>query len=343
MQLSNLVRIRSATLALLLILGTCLMPKAGVAQVRITIGSAAVAPRSIPLWIAQEEGLFRKYGIEARFVLFRGAPTLVASLVSGYIDLGLTGGGTVLGAAAGGMNLKIVAATSNRLTPDLIARPQIKKPEELRGKRVGVQSIGGGVWMFTMLGLESLGLDPKRDNIQINVIGDSVLIGEALETGTIDAAFLDGALSRKLRRKGFSVLAELSRGNIPFINQGAIVSQAYLQQHPDLIEKVMTGVVEGIAFSLAANNKQNVLRIMSKYLKVKDPMVAEEGYQDYLHSVERKPYPSIEAVSNAQRIMKILNPQVGQVKAEDLIEARFIRKLDESGFIDHLYKGYGEK
>ncbi len=317
------------------------MPEANLAQVRITIGTAAIAPRSIPLWVAQEEGLFGKYGIDARFVVFRGAPTLVASLASGYIHLGITGAGSILGAAAGGIDLKLIAATSNRLTPDLIARPQIKKAEELRGKRFGVQSIGGGVWMFTMLGLESLGLDPKRDNIQINVIGDSVLIGEALETGTIDAAFLDGALSRRLRRKGFSVLAELSRANIPFVNQGTVVSQAYLQGHSDLIERVMTGLVEGIAFSLAPVNKASVLKIFSKHLKVSDPAVAEEGYQDFVHSVERKPYPSVGALRNAQRMMMIVNPQVGQIKVEELIEARFVRKLDESGFIDRLYRSYG--
>lgn len=338
--MTHILTITSATL---LILGSCFIPKASLAQVRITIGYAAVAPRAIPLWIAQEEGLFRKYGIEAQFVVFRGAPTLVASLVSGHIDLGMTSAGTVLGAAAGGIALRMIAAPSSRITHDLIARPHIKKVEDLRGKRLGVQSIGGGVWMHTMLGLESVGLDPKRDNIQLIIVGDSVLIGEAVETGTIDGAVLDGALSRRLRRKGFSVLAELYPANIPFINQGAVVSHAYLQQHPDLLEKVMTGLVEGLSFSLAPMNKANVLKIIKKHLKVSDPVVAEEGYQDFLQSVERKPYPSVEGLRNAQRMMRILNPQVAEVKVEDLIESTFIRKLDESGFIDRLYKSYGGK
>ncbi|MBI4524333.1 MAG: ABC transporter substrate-binding protein [Deltaproteobacteria bacterium] len=338
-----MLQVLATASAILLILGNCLIPKDSSAQVRITIGYAAVSPRAIPLWIAQEEGLFRRYGIEARFVVFRGAPTLVASLVAGHIDLGITSGGTVLGAAAGGIDLKIIAAPSNRLTPDLIARPHIKKVSDLPGKRFGVQSIGGGVWMFTMLGLESLGLDPKRENIRLITIGDSVLIGEALENGTIDGAFLDGALSRRLRRKGFSVLAELYHSNIPFINQGAVVSSTYLQQHSDLVEKVVTGLVEALSFSLAPVNKSSVLKIFSKHLKISDPVVAEEGYQDFLHSVERKPYPSVEALRNAQRMMRILNPQVGGINVEDLIESRFVRKLDESGFIDRVYRGYGGK
>ncbi len=328
-------------LASLLILSDCVMPQTSLAQVKITIGYAAISPRVIPLWVAQEEGLFKKYDIEARFVAFRGAPTLVASLISGYIDLGITSGGTVLGAAAGGLDLKIFAATSTLLTHDLIARPQVKKAEDLRGKRFGVQSIGGGVWMHTMLGLESVGLDPKRDNIQLIVIGDSVVIGEALESGTIDGAVLDGALSRRLRRKGFSILAELSRANIPFINQGAVASRVYLQQHPDLIEKVMMGLVDGLAFSLSPTSKSRVLEIIKKHFRITDPVVAEEGYQDFLHAVQLKPYASVDGLRNAQRLMKLLNPKVGELRVEDFIENKFIRKLDESGFIDRLYKSYG--
>ncbi len=87
---------RIVTSFVVLMLANCLLSKASLARVKITIGYAAVAPRTIPLWIAQEEGFFKKYGIEARFVVFRGAPTLVASLVSGHINLGLTSGGTVL-------------------------------------------------------------------------------------------------------------------------------------------------------------------------------------------------------------------------------------------------------
>ena len=336
-----MVGILAIVLTAFLGLANYFTPSAVLGQVKVTMGHAAVSPRVIPLWIAQEEGLFRKYDVEAQFVVFRGAPTLVASLVSGYIDIGLTAAGTVLGAAANGINLRLLAAPSNWLTHDLIARPNIKRSEDLRGRRLGVQSIGGGVWMHTMLALEHVGLDPKRDSIQLIVIGDSVLIGEALEAGAIDAAVLDGVISRKLRRKGFSILAELYPANIPFINQGMIVSRAYLQRYPELIEKVITGLVDGLSFSLAPAHKSSVLRVIKKYLKVSDPAAAEEGYQDFLHSVERKPYPSVDGLRNAQRLMKSLNPLVAEVRVEDLIESRFIRKLDESGFIDRLYKSYG--
>ena len=313
------------------------------AQVKITIGHAAISPRIIPLVIAQEQGIFAKHGIDSRLVLIKGAPTLVASLISGDIDLGYTGGSAVLGAAAQGVSLKILASVSSRLTHTLIAGPNLKRAEDLRGKKFGIQSIGGSTWMHTMLGLEHVGLDPKRDQLSLLVIGDSVLIGQALEAGRIDAAVLDGVLVRRLKSKGFSVIAELQPANILMLNQGVVVTQGYLQKRSDIAEKVLMALVESLGFSLAPVNKPVVLKTMMRRFQIVDTAVAEEGYQDYLTSVERKPYPSLEAMRNIQRLMAVHNPKAAGVRVEELIEARFIRKLDEGGFIDKVGAAYGLK
>src|SRR6266540_4269600 len=164
-------------------------------QTKITVGVAAMSPRTIPLLIAQEQGLFAKHGIEARIVLIKGAPILVASLISGDLEVGYTGGTSVLGAAASGPYLKILSSISSKQTQTMIAHPSLKSAEQLRGKRFGIQSMGGTTWMHTILALEHVGLDVKRDNINILMIGDSVLIGQSLEAGRVDAAVLDGVLA----------------------------------------------------------------------------------------------------------------------------------------------------
>ena len=146
-------------------------------------------------------------------VLIRGAPTLVATLISGEIEVGYTGGTSVVGAAAQGIYLRIMSSISSKLTHTLMANPNIKSERTAR-KRFGIQSVGGSTWMHTMLAIEHVGLDVKQDNLTILVIGDSVLIGQALEAGRIDAATLDGVLVRRLRSKGFAALADLSPANI---------------------------------------------------------------------------------------------------------------------------------
>ena len=314
-----------------------------IAQTKITIGYAAVSPRTLPLIIAQEQGLFAKHGIETRLVLIKGAPILVASLISGDIEVGYTGGSSVLGAAAQGTYLKILSSVSSILTHSVIANPKIKSAENLRGKRFGIQSIGGSTWMHTMLALEHLGIDPKRDNINLLVIGDSVLIGQALEAGRIDAAVLDGALMRRLRTKGFSIIADLQPANIPMLNQAIVVSPDYLQKRWELVEKILMTLVESLAFTLAPGNKPVVIRTMMRRFQISDPAVGEEGYQDYLTAVERKPFPSLDALRNIRRLMAVQNPKVATVKVEDVIDNRLIRKLDESGFIDKVAAAYGLK
>jgi len=200
------------------------------AQTKITIGVAAMSPRTIPLLIAQEQGLFAKQGIDARIVLIKGAPILVASLISGDLEVGYTGGTSVLGAAAQGPYLKILSSISSKLTHTMLANPSLKTAEQLRGKRFGIQSMGGTTWMHTILGLEHVGLDVKRDNINILMIGDSVLIGQALEADRVDAAVLDGVLARRLISKGFSVIVDLTPANIPMVNQAVVVAPDFVQK-----------------------------------------------------------------------------------------------------------------
>jgi ABC-type nitrate/sulfonate/bicarbonate transport system substrate-binding protein len=313
------------------------------AQTKITIGYAAVSPRTVPLYIAQEQRIFGKYGLDGNIVLFRGAPTLVASLVSGEMEVGYTGGTAVVGAAAQGSYLCILSSISSTLTHSLMANPNIKRAEDLRGKRVGIQNIGSSVWMHTLLALEHVGLEPMRDNITLLPLGDSVLIGQALESGRIDAAVLDGALVRRLRSKGFTDIADLQPAKIPMLNQAVVVHPDFLQRRSDTAERILMAVIESLAFSLAPANKNVVMYTMMRRFQISDAAVVEDGYQDYLTSVERKPIPSLDGLRNIQRLMATLNPKVASVKIEELIERRLLRKLEENGFIDKVATSYGLK
>jgi NitT/TauT family transport system substrate-binding protein len=257
--------------------------------------------------------------------------------------VGYTGGTAVVGAAAQGLYLKILASVSSTLTHTLIASPNIKTAENLKGKRFGIQSIGGSTWMHTMLALEHVGLDVKRDNLSLLVIGDSVIIGQSLEAGRIDAAVLDGTLARRLKTKGFAVIAELQPAHIPMLNQAIVVSQGFLQKRSETAEKILMTLVESLAFSIAPMNKPIVIKTMMRRFQISDPAVAEEGYQDYLSAVERKPMPSFDALRNIRRLMAVQNPKVGEVKVEELVEDRFVRKLNENGFIEKVAATYGIK
>jgi len=308
----------------------------------MTTAYASIGTRSAPLWAAEEYGIFRKHGIEPQVIFVRGAPTLVAALTSGDMDIGYTGGTAVLGASTAGIDLKILAVLTNRVTYDLVARPGIKSAEDLRGKRFGVTSIGGTLWMGGVLGLEKLGIDSSRDDIRFLVLGDQVVLSQALEDNRIDATVLDMVFSKRLAQKGFPILAELHKTNLPITSTSIVARQAYIQKNPQLMENFMKAVMEGIAFVLGPPNKTATIKLLQRRLHVSE-REAEEGFVDMLIGMDKKPFPSMDGLRNIQRLMKLRNPKMANIKVEDLVDDQILRRLDESGYIDKLFAAHGVK
>jgi NitT/TauT family transport system substrate-binding protein len=338
-----MIGIFTIILAVLMVLSSGLVTHDALAATKAIIAYAQVGVRVTPLWITEEQGFFNKYGIEAEVVLTRGAPTSIAALVSGEVQIVYGGGPTVLSAVAGGTELKVLANYTSRVTDDLVARPGIQSHNELRGKLFGIQSLGGTGWMNAVLGLEHLGLDPTRDNIKMVESGPLLLRSQALEAGRIDATTLDSSLSYKLKQRGFPILAEFHRVNIPVMSGAVVVTRGYLQQNTVEVVSVLKALLEGLACVLSTQNKPIVLKTIMKRLKISDPAAAEEGYRELLRSLDRKPYPSMEGLRNQQRLMKSHNPRIADVKVQGIIDSRFMKELDESGFIDGLYNKYRAK
>ena len=315
---------------------------AAAAGKQVVIAHAAMNARVAPLWVARDRGFFTKYGVTADTIFVRGAPTLVAAMQANEIDVGYTGGTAVVGAVANGADLKVLSAFTNRVTYDLMVRPGIKTPEDLRGKKFGIQSIGGTVWMGAIVALEHLRLDPERDKIAILAVGDQNVLAQALESGTIDATVLDGVQSRRLAALGFPTLVDLNKFNLPILSSGFVMREPNIQKDPQLAENLMKAVIEGAAFSLSQAQKPVTIKILQKYLKVGE-RDAEEGYRDLVNGTDKKPYAAPAGVTNVIRLMKRSNPKVEKVKPELLIDDRILKKLDQSGFIDEVLAKYGVK
>lgn len=310
------------------------------APFKLIVGYAALNARISPLWLAEEQGYLAKYGLQVEQVYLRGAPTLVAGLASGDIQLGRSGGSATLAAIGAGHDFKIVATFSSRNTYDFIARPNIKRAEDLRGKKIALTSIGGTTWMGVLLWLEHFGLEPQRDNILLQVLGDQNVQSQAVETGIADGAALDGIWSKRLKQKSFTILGEYSDLKQRIVGQAMIAPHAFLTQRPDIVESYLKAEIEALAFALAPKNKSAVLKMLMRRLRT-DAAGAEEGYQDLLKGVDRKPFPSLDGLRNVQRMLKIRTPKIGDIKAEDVIDARILQKLDDSGFIDRAYAAQG--
>lgn len=302
---------------------------------KVVIGYASMSSVVTTLWVTQEKGFFAKNGLDVQTIFIPGSPTLIATLNTGDVQFGYTGGTATLGSAVGGLDLKIIAAFANRVQTDLVVRPDIKTAVDLKGKRLGVTSIGGSGWMSVMLGLEQLGLNPERDQISVTAFGDQRVINQAVEQGTINGAAVAGVFSRRLKRSGYNILGELEK--IPLVGTSIVVKTDYLHAQTATARNVLKALIEGHAYTLNPANRTSVIEIIMKKLGLSDITMASDGLDDYVRRVDRKPYVSIEGLRNIQRFMKLRNPKIAEVKLERLIDDSILRDLDNSGFIDQAF------
>ena len=304
---------------------------------KLTIGHSTINPRIAPLWVAQEKGFFQKYGIDATLVFVRNTPIMIAGMKSGNVPIAYGGGSGILGASVTDSDLRVLATFTGRMTNNVVARPAIKTPQDLRGKILGIQGLGGTNWMAALLWLEHFGLDLRKDNIMLQGTGEQVVRAQALESGKVDAAVIDMSFSKKLEERGFNVIGDAQKTEIPFTGVDIVTTRGFIADQPIVLENLLKALLESLAYVVAPKNQVAVVELIMKKLRIKDTVTAEEGYNDLVRTMARKPFPTLAGMRNVQRLLRTQNPRIADVNIEDLVDSRFMRKLDDSGFIDRLY------
>ncbi|MBI4527592.1 MAG: ABC transporter substrate-binding protein [Deltaproteobacteria bacterium] len=299
---------------------------------RVRIAHGAFNEKVVALWIGVERGIFRKHGVEVEIVNIRSGPLTMSALASGDIQVAYTIPGSVLSAAAGGLDVVFFAGIVNRVDGDFVVAPGIRKPEDLRGKTVGVQSIGGGVWSHSMLALEHLGLDAARDKILIRVVGDPSIQVQSLSAGLIDAAWLTYAFSRMMQEKGFRVLLDLGKAPIPYQGLALAARRSYLQNQPQIVDSLLRAMLESVAFIQSPVHKQDVLKSLMKNLRLTNVQEAESGYEmlQWIYSFEIR--PNLKGLQTMHRLLSTTNPKMKGLRSEDAMDDAPVRRLEKTDF-----------
>lgn len=298
----------------------------------VRIAHGAFSEKVVVLWLGAEQGLFRKHGVNVEVINIRSGPQTMAALVSGDIQVAYTIPGSVVSAATSGLDVAFFAGIVNKADGDFIAGPSIHSPEDLKGKRIGVQSIGGGVWSMAMLAIEHLGLEPNRDKMTVMIVGDSPVLAQSLESGGIEATYLNYTHSRALKEKGFPVLLDLGKAPIPYQGLAAATRRGYLKQNPQIVDSLMRSFVETVAFIHKPGNKDTVIKSLVKNLRLKSAQDAEIGYAalQWLYNLDIK--PTVPGIQNMARFLALSNPKVKTVKSEDVVDEAPWQRLEKSPF-----------
>ncbi|HEY7316109.1 MAG TPA: ABC transporter substrate-binding protein [Candidatus Binatia bacterium] len=299
---------------------------------KVVITPASFSEREGMLVVAHHQGFFRKHNLDAQLVLMPNAPLALSVLTAGDSQFyyGTTSGAS-LGAVLNGLDGVFVAGFIKRLVGAFAVGHDIKTPADLKGKKIGVASLSGGNWMFTMLAFEHWGIDPKRDGISFRVIGDTGARVQAVATGLIDGSLIGYTHAAILKRQGFPILADVADLNIPFQDSGLFTRKSFLMQHPETVENVLRALLEAIAFIQEPENKPVVLKSLAQWLRLPKPEDASEGYDFMRRMYTRRIYPSPEGIRNAIRVLTLTNEKFGRLKAEDLVDDRIVKKLEKEG------------
>jgi len=299
---------------------------------KVVMTTGSLSEREGALYIAQDQGFFRKYGLDVNLVQVRNGPVGMSALSSGE-SLAHWGSvsGANLGAIAEGADLVFAAGFINKLTGTFVANPKIKTPAELKCKSLGVNSLSGGAWIFTMLTLDHWGLAPERDKIQFRALGDNSVVSQALLAGNVDGAYLGYTFSKMVQSKGFRMLADLEKLPIPYQGSGIITRHSAIASSAPTLENLLRALLDAVAFIRHPENKPQVLKSLAKGLRLKRIEDAEEGYDTIVDIYEKKIYPSVDGVRNVIRLLGANNEKVRRLKAEDLVDDSLVRKLEKEG------------
>lgn len=303
---------------------------------QIKIAYSGVSAAGTPVWLAKEEGIFTKHGLEADLVAVRSAPLQVTALVSNEVQFVRGSVSSMLTAAAQGAKLKILLSLfAERASYDFLVSPSITRPADLKGKKIGVQDFSGLLWTLTMLSLREMGLDPQRDNISIQAIGDSTVIAQSLASGIIDGAALDKLQSVRLQGLGVKVLFDLSR--IAFPSSPFMGAESFIEKNPQIVEKFIKALIE--ASTIMRAQKERGLAVLQRHIKT-DRALAEIGYKNLLDDLTPYTFTSVKGLKTVQEIVALRDPKITKYNVEDLLDQRVLKKVVESGYVEELERKY---
>ncbi len=300
----------------------------------IAIGYSSPSGVFTPLYIAQEQGLFSKHGLGVKeLLLLRGTgPAAAQMLVAGSAPIAALGGALVEAAIRGG-GLVYIASVSNHLILSLYSRPEITRPEDLRGKTAAVDAKGGSLELATAVALKQFGLILGKDVNAVYLGGPVAQLG-ALEKGIVDAATLSAPTTLKAKGLGFKELINIGALKLPYIHAAMGVNRAFAKSNPEMVKSFLRAYIEAI--KIMREESEMAQKAIAKYTGIKEPEAVRATYETFLPAFQQRvPYVLRESVQGVLNFSP--SPEAKSHQAEEFIDHSFLETIETSSFIKKLY------
>jgi ABC-type nitrate/sulfonate/bicarbonate transport system substrate-binding protein len=325
-------------IAILIFLPLLLGPPAAVEVAaepeRLVVGVTAVSGAAGGILAAKDQGLFAREGLDVELVFVTSAAYSLPALLSGQLGL-VTGvaGPPVVNAVLAGARLVWIAELLGTMPYTLVSAPAIARVDDLRGKRIGISRLGTSSDFAARFILSRSGLDPARE-VTLTQVGELSVRLAALATGSIEATVIAPEAAAAARRLGLRELADTSRLGLAYPQEGVVVPRALVETRPDTVRRFLRAVVEGT--HRYRTSRAEGLTLLRRHMKLADDAVAET-YDAYAPLIPVKPYVAPRSLQFVLDELRRTDPRAQGARPEDFVDMRFVRELDESGFIDRLY------
>src|SRR4030095_16618685 len=330
-----MTRRRTLTMAVFALSVLTLWHASGQAQLtKLNVGYSAISGDALPAWIAKDAGIFEKNGLDVQLVFFSGGTTAVMALIAADTPIAPLAGPDVMNSVMAGADAALIVGGVTSLNYYLMGRPEIKTPEQLKGGSVAISRFGSSSDFIARYALSKIGLNPGKD-VTIVQIGSTTARVDAALTGRVQATVVQPPASIIAQKRGMTILADLPKLGLVYQHTSAATTRKYIREHPDIVRRYAKSQVEAV--NRIYTDKEASLRALSRYIgRNVDRDVLEKTRENLLNEsvLPKKQYPSLEGIKT------ILTTEIKgkPAKPEDFADLSFIRELDQSGYIDALYK-----
>jgi NitT/TauT family transport system substrate-binding protein len=305
------------------------------AEKLIGIHSARVMSQSMP-WIAQEAGLFKKYNLDFQLVFIASSNMVTAAMLGGDAEMSLTGGiGNVRAYVQGATDLVFVGGVKNVMTQSILAGGNLKKPEDLKGKQIGVSRIGSNTHYFTIQALRRAGMEPNRDFSFLQTGGDPESLA-ALLNKKIDVVTLTAPSDAVALAKGYHYVIYGPDLRIPYAATAFVTKRSVMAKRPQVMAQFMRAMAE--AAKILHTDREFTYKVLGKYLRVTDRSILEAAYNGEIKALEPRLVIKAEALQATLEEVAPIDPRAKSVKPQELVDMRYVDEMEKSGFFDQLWK-----
>ena len=300
---------------------------------KIHIAYSVLAGDPTAIWVAQEQGFFKKYGLDADLTYIGGSTQIVQAVLADQIDVAQAGGAAAISASLQGGDVKIVATMAPVFVMSLYARPDVQSVQDLKGKLIAVTAVGTTTDFARRVALQKNGLNPDTDVSVLQTKGVPESLA-ALLSGQVAAAVLTPPQTLQARQAGMKELVNLSNVGVPYEQGSVIASGGFARDHKPELKAFLEGVIEGIA--AAKRDKSMAEQVIAKYTKVQDPGFLDETYQAYVvNAYQHYPFPSLPGLQTALDFMT--DPKAKEAKPEQFVDTSVLQSLEDAKFADQFY------